>query len=168
MAFIDTSIMKIPFEGFDSYKENIGIMKGVVGKIFTIFDYRDESISQGTLSTYLAESVFLPSVLLSDHIEFKEIDDYTVEGKLTYNNLEVRGTFHFNEFYEMTSFVADKRGNMDSDGNLEYHKWTAECRDYKVNEEGLKLPTNFKAIWNYPEGDFVYFDGEITKIEYGN
>lgn len=27
-------------------------------------------------------------------------------------------------------------------------------------------PTKFKAIWNYPDGDFVYFDGLISKILY--
>lgn len=30
----------------------------------------------------------------------------------------------------------------------------------------VKYPTKFKAIWNYPEGDFVYFDGVISTVLY--
>ena len=25
----------------------------------------------------------------------------------------------------------------------------------------------FQAVWNYPDGDFVYFDGVISEVSYG-
>ena len=32
---------------------------------------------------------------------------------------------------------------------------------------GIKYPTRFSAIRNYPEGDFIYFDGKISSVSYG-
>ena len=45
--------------------------------------------------------------------------------------------------------------------------WTAQCSNYELSDDGLKLPTRFKAVWNYEDGDFVYFDGEISSISFG-
>ncbi len=37
---------------------------------------------------------------------------------------------------------------------------------YSDSKGGINQPTNFKAIWNYQDGDFVYFDGTISSITY--
>lgn len=34
-------------------------------------------------------------------------------------------------------------------------------------KNGIKQPTKFKAVWNYPDEDFVYFDGVIDEVSYG-
>ena len=49
---------------------------------------------------------------------------------------------------------------------MEYVPWTAACSDYRVSDSGIKYPTKFSAVWNYPEGDFIYFDGKISSISY--
>ena len=28
------------------------------------------------------------------------------------------------------------------------------------------VPDRFQAIWNYPDGEFVYFDGVISTVSY--
>ena len=38
IAFIDSSIFGTPFQGFDSYLNGIGRMKGVIAKLYTMFD----------------------------------------------------------------------------------------------------------------------------------
>ena len=52
------------------------------------------------------------------------------------------------------------------DGSIEYVPWSAVCGEYKVGGDGIKLPTKFQAVWNYKDGDFVYFDGKISYIAY--
>lgn len=54
-----------------------------------------------------------------------------------------------------------------TDGNIEYIPWSALCSDYQFSESGIKHPTKFQAVWNYPDEDFVYFDGIINKVNYG-
>ena len=66
----------------------------------------------------------------------------------------------------MISFSTNDRAVTGSDGSVEYVPWSAVCGDYKIGDDGIKHPTCFKAIWNYPDGDFVYFDGIISSISY--
>ena len=51
-----------------------------------------------------------------------------------------------------------------ADGTKEYVPWSAVCGDYKVGDDGIRRPSTFQAIWNYPDGDFVYFNGNIRSV----
>ena len=53
-ALIDSSLLGIPFEGFDSYQDGIGSMKGTIAKMFTLFDQRSDSMNKASLVTILA------------------------------------------------------------------------------------------------------------------
>ena len=50
---------------------------------------------------------------------------------------------------------------------MEYVTWSALCSDYQTMESGIKYPTKFQAVWNYTDGDFIYFDGVISNVSYG-
>lgn len=167
MALIESSMFGVPFDGYDYYSDGTGGMKGVIGKTITLFDQRGKEMDQACLVTLLAESMFIPSILLQDYIELNEISDYEVEAKITFYNQTVTGIFTFNEEYEMISFTTNDRAVVSNDGSVEYVKWTASCGDYKVGSNGINQPTTFKAIWNYPDEDFIYFDGYISEIIYG-
>ena len=78
----------------------------------------------------------------------------------------VSGVFTFNEDYEMVSFATEDRAVVGTDGTIEYVPWSAVCSDYKIGSGGINHPTKFKAIWNYQDGDFVYFNGTISSITY--
>ena len=36
--------------------------------------------------------------------------------------------------------------------------------DYVTYENGIKYPGRLQAVWNYPDKDFVYFDGTIDAV----
>ena len=117
-------------------------------------------MDRACLVTYLAESLFVPTALTSGYIDFKQISEREVRGSITYKGQTVSGVFTFNENYEMTSFVTTDRKD-------DKTPWTALCSDYKVSSDGIKLPTVFKAVWNFSDGDLVYFDGRIDAVSYG-
>lgn len=68
---------------------------------------------------------------------------------------------------ELISFTTNDRAITGTDGSMEYVPWSAICKDYQLASNGVKYPTKFQAVWNYPDGDFVYFDGSISEISYG-
>lgn len=166
MAFIDSRMFGIPFEGYDTYQDGKGGMKGVIAKVITLFNQTGPEMDKACLVTFLAESLFIPSVLLENYISFEEIDAYHVRAAITYKEQTVSGIFSFNEKYEFTSFSTEDRAVVDKDGTIEMIPWTAACRDYRRFENGIKYPSGFSAIWKYPEGDFIYFDGLINRIQY--
>ncbi|KAG4083035.1 hypothetical protein H8356DRAFT_1751383 [Neocallimastix lanati (nom. inval.)] len=170
MAFIDSSMFGIPFEGYDYYENGIGGMKGVIAKIITLFDQKGEEMDKACLATFLAECFFAPTILLQKYIKFEEINDFQVRGTIKFHEQTATGIFTFNEQYEMISFTTKDRAATSGDGKIEYIAWSALCSNYQVGENGIKYPTKFQAVWNYPEtdgGDFIYFDGAISKILYG-
>lgn len=166
MALILSSMFGIPFQGYDYYSDGVGGMKGVIAKLLTLFDQKGLEMDVACLATFLAESMFFPSVLLQDYISLEEINDHQVKATITFREQKASGIFTFNEKYEMTSFTTKDRAVVNTDGTTENVPWTATCDRYVTGADGIKRPTTFKAIWNYSDGDFIYFDGQISRIDY--
>lgn len=167
MALIDSSVFGIPFEGYDYYQNGTGGMKGVIAKAITLFDQTGADMDKACLVTFLAESLFAPTILFQDYITFEEISDFEVRATISYKGQTASGIFTFNEQYEMISFTTNDRAVANTDGTMEYIPWSALCGEYAVAESGIKYPTKFKAVWNYPDGEFIYFDGVISEVSYG-
>lgn len=166
MALIDSSMFGVPFQGYDYYENGKGGMKGVIAKAITLFDQQGADMDKACLATFLAECMFAPSILTQDYITFEEISEFEIKATITYEGQTASGVFTFNEQYEMVSFVTDDRAVSNSDGTYEYVRWSALCSEYVTSDDGIKHPTKMQAVWNYDDGDFVYFDGEINKLSY--
>lgn len=167
MAFVDSSMFGIPFEGYDYYQNGTGGMKGVIAKAVKLFDQTGADMNKACLATFLAESLFAPTILLQDYITFEEISEFEVRATISYKEQTASGIFTFNEQYELISFTTNDRAITETDGSMKYVPWSAICKDYQLATNGVKYPTKFQAVWNYPDGDFVYFDGSISEISYG-
>ena len=167
MALIDSRLFGIPFEGYDYYQNGRGGMKGVIAKAVTLFDQKGPKMDQACLATFLAESLFAPSILLQDYISFEETGDYEVRAVIRYGGQTAEGIFTFNEAYEMISFTTNDRAVTKKDGSMEYIPWSAVCGEYRLSENGIRYPSKFRAVWNGSDGDFVYFDGRISEISCG-
>ena len=59
IAFIDTSLYGVPFEGIDAYQGGLGSMKGVLAKYVTLFNQTGEAINKSSLVNCLAESLLI-------------------------------------------------------------------------------------------------------------
>lgn len=168
LAFINSKLFGIPFEGYDYYQKGKGGMKGVIGKAITLFDSTGPEMDKACLVTYLAESLFCPDIILNGFISFEEINDYKVKATISYDGVSASGIFEFNDQYEMVSFSTDDRAQSSTDGKIEFLLWSAICSDYHLSNDGIRIPGKFQAIWHYPDEDFIYFDGTISSISYGN
>lgn len=164
-AFIDSSLYGIPFQGYDSYIYGEGSMKGVIAKAITLFNQKGIEMDKSSLVTVLAECLIVPNVALQPYIAWEEIDDTHVKANISYYGIAASGIFTFSEAGEMKKFTTEDRTAADFNGNMEQIPWSAVCENYK-EDNGIKKPTSFKAMWHYPEGDQVYFDCNNVKITY--
>ena len=164
LAFIDSKMFGIPFQGYDYYMNGKGGMKGVLAKLLTLFDQTGPEMDKACLITYLAEALFLPEALLKDFISLKQVDEHTVEATIENKGVKASGAFHFNDSYEMISFTTNDRGQVAPDGTIENTPWEAQCENYKEYSDGVKRPTVFRAVWKNKDADFIYFDGKISSV----
>lgn len=166
IAYIDSSMYGIPFEGIDAYQDGKGSMTGMLGKLVTLFHQTGEAMDKASLVTFLAESLVVPNAVLQDYITWEEIDSTHVKATITYQGVSGSGIFTFNEAGEVTTFTTNDRQATTFDGEVKQVPWTAVYGEYQVSN-GINLPTIFQAIWNFEEGDLLYFDGQGTKITFG-
>ena len=167
LAYIDSSLYGIPFQGLDTYLLGKGSMKGVLAKVFTLFDQKGESMDSACLVTFLAESLFIPAVALESYISWESIDDTHAKATIRYYGIECSGLFTFSEEGLMLSFTTNDRMATSMKGISEDVPWTALLCDYTL-KDGVLLPSVLQAVWNYREGDLLYFDGRSVEIEYFN
>lgn len=158
VALINSKMYGIPFQGIDICKDGKSSMKGIFAKHIPVFNEKFDFID----SAYLSECLMHPSLALQDNITYNQIDDYRVEATIRKNKAVASGVFYFNEKYEMTHFVDEKR--FCSDTNT-YERWSAIATDYRVID-GINLPTKFQGVWNYNSGDLIYFNSNGMKISF--
>ena len=165
IAYIHSLKHGIPFEGLDSYVAGKGSMKGILAKLFTLFNQTGETMDKASLVTFLSECLIIPNAALQDYISWEEIDDLHAKAAINYNGREADGIFTFNEKGEMISFTTNDREATETDGTTEKVKWSVVFGEYEETQ-GIKKPTKFQAIWHYDDGDLLYFDGQGVVLEY--
>lgn len=156
-AFIDSSLYGIPFEGFDSYNDGVGSMKGSIAKIITLFDQRGNEMDKACLVTFLAECLMVPNVALQDYIVWDEIDETHAKATINYYGISASGVFTFDEKGLWQSFKTRDRVATAMDGSKREAEWSAIINGYhEIN--GILKPRVVQSIWHYPEGDDIYFN----------
>lgn len=167
MAFITASMFGVPFNGTDYLLENEGGMKGIIGKVIKIFDIHNERMYVAGLLTWLGEGTCNPAILLSDYIEYKQIDESHVEATVSYNGLKGTGTFTIDKQGRITKFESMEREVAEIDGSMIPINWYCEYMDYipSVAHDEILMPSNVSISKGFPDRDVVYFksdDFELT------
>lgn len=165
IAYIDSSIYGIPFEGLDAYTDGYGSMKGVLAQFFTLFHQAGGAMNKAGLATFLSECLIIPSAALQDYITWEEIDALHAKATISYYDNSVSGIFTFDENGEMLSFETNDREAVKTNGASKKVRWSAIFGEYR-DTQGIKKPTRLQAIWHYDDGDLLYFDGKDALIEY--
>lgn len=165
IAYIDSSMVGIPFEGLDAYLDGAGSMKGILAKVFPLFSYTGKDMDRSCLVTFLSECLFVPTAALQEFIEWEPVDDLHAKATISYPGLSACGVFTFDENGEMLAFQTEDRSAAQSDGSAKNVPWSVVCGAYR-EEDGIKRPTVFQAIWHYDDGDLIYFDGKGTITAY--
>ena len=158
LAYMNNSMFGIPFEVFDSFQDGEGVMKGVLGKIFTLFNETGSEMNRGQLLTYLGEFFLIPSAIFNEHVTWETIDANHVRATITYGELSGSGIFTFNENGFVQSFRTKERAAIRPDGSITHPEWSAVYEGWTRGENGMHLPSNIKAIWHEQDGDFIYFE----------
>ena len=78
-------------------------------------------------------------------------------------SVTVTAVLHVNEQGQMTHLTAERY--MAEGKSYRLERWSAQCEAYQ-EVSGMLIPTRVEVMWNLASGDFSYFRGEITEIEY--
>lgn len=165
-VYLKNNILGIfPFEARDKCQGGRGNMLIKLLKLFTVADAKGIEMDKSALVTVLSETLIIPNYAVQTYIKWDAIDDNSAKATLTFKNIQVSGTFRFNEKGEMISFYTEDRYFAEKNGIFKKIPWSIVVDAYG-EKDGVKFPSKIKAIWHLKDGDFEYFKGEITNIEY--
>ncbi|EOQ98379.1 putative lipoprotein [Leptospira wolbachii serovar Codice str. CDC] len=164
--FMKASMMGIPFRVLHSYAEEKATMLVRVASLFDAVNLDGEELAMAETVTVLNDiCLFAPAALLDKKITWKLIDSLSAKVFFQNGKYKVSAILYFNEKGELVQFVSNDRSALQDDGSLRKARWSTPIRDYK-EFNGIKVPTYGEAIWNYPEGDYIYGKFFLKTIDY--
>ncbi len=133
--------------------------------LFTIADAKGVEMDKSGLVTVLSEISIIPTYALQDYVKWETVDNNNAKATLTYNDITVGGTFNFSDKGEMNSFYTENRYYTEKGGTYKNIPCSIMIHNY-VEKDGMKLPGKIRVMWHLKDGDFEYFRGKISNIEY--
>lgn len=149
--------------GRDRYFDGKGHMLIKLLALKTVADGKGDEMNQGALLRFLSEIIWFPTAALSEYIKWEPVDETSARANMSYKGVTADGVFQFNEEGDVTRFVAKRYRTVD--GGYTKDTWSGVVSDYR-EFSGIRIPTTAEVMWNLETGDFSYFKGEVTEIEY--
>ncbi len=158
--------------GKDIYANGRGYMKGNFMRLKEIFDEKGEEFDIGEFTIFLNDILLVcPAGLITikSRLEWTEIDETTVEVKLSDKTQSVKAKLFFEPSGKLVNFKTNDRffDEKDEQGNVKYVRklWSTPIDNYR-KVGGYNLPHQVRAIWHLESGEFCYADFILEKIIY--
>jgi hypothetical protein len=147
----------------DSLSQGHGSISAKLLSLFSVASGQGREIDQGAWLRYLGEIGWFPTAWLSEQIEWQAIDTHSVQATIRDRDLVASAILHINPEGQLTRVSADRYRAAKPVPVLT--PWSGLYSDYReVN--GMMIPMHAIGAWNFETGDFAYFQGEVTEIEY--
>lgn len=153
----------VQLSGIDSYKEGTGKMEIKVFSLFPVVDAEGPEMDSGTMMRYLAEMMWYPSAALKPYIKWEEIDDTSAKAIMEYKGITVSAIFYFNEKGDILRFVGKRYREIN--GKYVLSDWGGINKEYK-EFDGIRIPSKSDVTWFEEDGEFRWFEVEITQVQY--
>ncbi|SHS43497.1 Uncharacterised protein [Mycobacteroides abscessus subsp. abscessus] len=153
----------VQLSGIDTYREGTGHMKIKLFSIFPIVDAEGPEMDSGTMMRFLAEMMWCPSAALKPYIKWEEIDEDSAKAIMDYKGISVSAIFYFDEKGDILRFVGKRYREVD--GKYVLSDWGGINKEFK-EFNGIRIPNKSDVTWFEEDGEFRWFEVEITQIQY--
>jgi hypothetical protein len=147
----------------DTYADGHGTLRIKALSFIPLGTARGPEIDQGELLRYLGEMAWFPTALLSDYIQWEAIDIERAKATISLPPIHASGVVHIDRQGRYTHFTAERY--------REEHKlliprpWTGRWDGYR-EIRGFRIPMKAEAAYTLESGEFSYFRGEVTDIDF--
>ena len=151
--------------GRDKFGNGRGHMLIKLLSLFPVVDATGPEIDQGSMLRFMGELVWWPSAAVCGHFRWEEIDDNSARLIMRIGDAQAEGTFFFDGEGRVLRFEAMRFYNSKEGARLE--PWVVEVDPAQYrNLGGMLIPARAAVTWKLPEGEFNWFNLEITEIGY--
>jgi hypothetical protein len=167
LFLMDASRSGVPFQAFHRFIGPSATMRVKVASVATVVDAEGPDMDEAeTVTLFNDLCVLAPGALIDRGIQWREIDQGTVEASFTNAGRTIRAVLSFNEAGELTNFVADGRGAASADGkSFTKMRWSTPLTAYR-GFGAHRLMGRGEGIWHAPSGHYSYLRFVLDSIEY--
>ncbi len=156
----------IPAKGIHLYRDQKASMLIKLFGLFTVVNAKGKEMNQGETVTVFNDMCFMaPASLIDSNIQWKEIDDLTVDAKFTNGNITISATLFFTEEGKLVNFLSNDRFETTDGKTYINNPWITPVTGY-TDINGYRLPASAKLIYKRPDEDFCYGEFKLINIEY--
>lgn len=154
----------IPVVVVDGYVADEGCLEARLAGSVPVANARGADVSRGEAMRFLAELAWNPDAIVNAAgLAWRQVDERTVEVALQTEGGPARVRLGFDADGDVVSMEADDRPRAVGDQNIAT-RWIGRFSGY-ARFGNYRLPRFGEVAWVLPEGDFVYWRGEILTAE---
>lgn len=157
--------LSMPLQVRDIYRDGQGQVYGKLFNLIPVVNAKGKETSQSALITLFTEILFIPSYSIQKYIKWEPIDSLSAKARFIHKDIDVTGTFYFDESGKFIRFETNDRFYSEKGGKFVKKRFSAIADSYK-EIDGLMIPNKVRIIWHLENGDYEYFKGEIDNIIY--
>lgn len=103
-----------------------------------------------------------PATLIDKRIVWEAIDKNSAKAIFTNHGISISAILYFNEQGQLINFLSNDRTEVNT---MKSYPFTTPVHSYK-NINDYNLFNEGDAIWQYPDGEFVYGKFKLKDVEY--
>ena len=153
----------IDIAGRDKYENGTGNMLIRAASLITIADRSGKEIDQGSLIRYMAEIIWFPHAVVSDYLDWEQIDSTHARVTMSYHDVTASGIYTFDKNGFPIAFEAERYGEFD--GKFSKETWAVTATNFG-DFEGVSIGNASEVTWKLKKGDFVWLKLTIVDIHY--
>jgi hypothetical protein len=165
LFLMDATMFGLPVRALHVYRRQAATFTVRVASAITMVDLSGARISSAETVTVLNDLCLMaPGALLDPRLAWTEVDDHSARVAFTNGPHQVSATLQFNDADELIDFWSDDRPDS-SDGSFTAMRWSTPVGEYR-DVDGMHLLHRGGAVYDRPDGPFMYGDFTVRSIDY--
>ncbi len=163
LFFMKAIFKGLPTQGYHFYKDEEASMLIKLLSVFPVVDIIEPEMFKTETVTYFNDMcLFAPAALIDERIEWQTIDDRSVKATYTNKKATISAILYFNEKDQLINFISEDRMEVNSNQSVPFS--TPVTKYGTIN--GYNLPIAADAVYQFPDGDFVYGKFYLLDVQY--
>lgn len=167
LFYMNATRSGVPIQVFHRYAGASATMRVRIASLVPVVNAAGPEMDESETVTMLNDMCWLaPGSLISDRIQWQEIDSLLVRATFTNAGHTVHATLRFNSDGELADFVSDDRSAASADGkSFTRMRWSTPLYDYR-DFGAHRASSRGEGRWHASTGEYSYIELELLDLEH--
>lgn len=163
LFFMKGKMFGITVPGYHHYINGKAVMDIRLFGLFSIIKKEGAEMDKTEIVTLFNDMCLMaPATLIDKRIQWQAIDDNTAKAIFTNHNIVVSAVLYFNANGQLVNFISNDRTEVNT---MKNYPFSTPVHNYQ-SLNGYNLFHTGDAVWEYPDGKFVYGKFKLKEIVY--